>query len=48
MQVEVLHQAPIAVLYTTNYQFAMLDTFSGFRVNPAYPSVVFAYDLRPR
>jgi peptide/nickel transport system substrate-binding protein len=48
MQVEVLHQAPIAVLYTTNYQFAMLDTFSGFRVNPAYPSVVFAHDLRPR
>ena len=47
MQVEILQQAPIAFLYNTNYEYAMVSTFSGFQVNPAYPSVVFAYDLRP-
>jgi peptide/nickel transport system substrate-binding protein len=47
MQVETLHQAPIVFLYNTNYQYAMLNSFSGFQVNPAYPNVVFAYDLRP-
>ena len=47
MQVEILQQAPIAFLYNTNYQYAMVSTFTGFQVNPAYPSVVFAYDLRP-
>jgi len=48
MQVQILHQAPIAVLFNTNYQYAMRDTFSGFHVNPAYPNVVFVYDLRPQ
>ncbi len=47
MQVEILRQAPIVFLYNTNYQYAMTTTFSGFQVNPAYPNVVFAYDLRP-
>ncbi|HUY49866.1 MAG TPA: ABC transporter substrate-binding protein [Streptosporangiaceae bacterium] len=47
MQVEVLGQAPIAFLYNVNYQYAMLTSFSGFQVNPAYPNVVFAYNLKP-
>jgi peptide/nickel transport system substrate-binding protein len=47
MQVEALHAAPIAFLYNQNYQYAMTDNFSGLQVNPAYPNVVFAYNLRP-
>jgi peptide/nickel transport system substrate-binding protein len=47
MQVETLGQAPIAYLYNQNYQYAMTNTFSGLTVNPAYPNVVFAYNLRP-
>jgi peptide/nickel transport system substrate-binding protein len=47
MQVEILHQAPILFLYNTNYQYAMLKSFSGFQVNPAYPNVIFVYNLRP-
>ncbi len=47
MQVEILQQAPIVFLYNSNYQYAMTSTISGFQVNPAYPNVVFAYDLKP-
>jgi peptide/nickel transport system substrate-binding protein len=47
MQVEILQQAPIAFLYNANYQYAMSTSFTGFKVNPAYPNVVFAYDLKP-
>lgn len=47
MQVEILKQAPIVFLYNTNYQYAMADTFSGFQVNPAYPNVIFVYNLKP-
>jgi peptide/nickel transport system substrate-binding protein len=47
MQVEVLKQAPIVFLYNTNYQYAMTNTFSGFQVNPAYPNVIFVYNLKP-
>jgi peptide/nickel transport system substrate-binding protein len=47
MQVEILRAAPIVFLYNSNYQYAMTSRFSGLRVNPAYPNVVFAYDLRP-
>ena len=47
MQVEILHQAPIAFLYNQTYQYAMSSGFSGLKVNPAYPNVVFAYDLTP-
>jgi peptide/nickel transport system substrate-binding protein len=48
MQVELFHQAPIVYLYNNNYQYAMLNSFSGFQVNPAYPNVVFVYNLRPQ
>ena len=47
MQVEILKQAPIVFLYNTNYEYAMTDTFSGFQVNPAYPNVIFVYNLKP-
>jgi len=47
MQVTVLQQAPMVSLYNVNYQYAMLSGISGFQVNPAYPGVVFAYDLKP-
>jgi len=47
MQVEILQQAPIAFLYNDNYQYAMSTGFSGLQVNPAYPNVVFAYNLKP-
>jgi peptide/nickel transport system substrate-binding protein len=47
MQVEILKQAPIVFLYNANYQYAMSETFSGFQVNPAYPNVIFVYNLKP-
>ena len=47
MQVEVLQQAPLDVLYNVNYQYAMRDTFTGFQPNPAYANVVFVYSLHP-
>jgi peptide/nickel transport system substrate-binding protein len=47
MQVEILKQAPIVFLYNTDYQYAMTNTFTGFQVNPAYPNVIFVYDLKP-
>jgi peptide/nickel transport system substrate-binding protein len=47
MQVTILNQAPIVFLYNATYQYAMTSGVSGFQVNPAYPNVVFAYDLTP-
>jgi peptide/nickel transport system substrate-binding protein len=47
MQLTVLQQAPLVSLYNVNYQYAMLSHISGFQVNPAYPNVVFVYDLKP-
>ena len=47
MQLEVLRQAPLTVLYNVNYQYAMRTSFTGFQANPAYANVVFAYDLKP-
>ena len=46
MQVTILQQAPMVSLYNVNYQYAMLSGISGFQVNPAYPNVVFVYDLK--
>src|ERR1700760_3617856 len=47
MQVTVVQQAPLTSLYNNNYQYAMLSGISGFRVDPAYPNVVFVHDLKP-
>ena len=32
---------------TYNYQYAMTSNISGFQVNPAYPNVIFVYNLKP-
>ncbi len=47
MQVELLQQAPLQALYNVNYQYAMRASATGFSVNPAYPGVVFVYNLKP-
>jgi peptide/nickel transport system substrate-binding protein len=47
MQVTIMQQAPLVSLYNNNYQYAMLSRISGFRVDPAYPNVVFVYNLKP-
>jgi len=47
MQVTIMQQAPLVSLYNNNYQYAMLSGISGFRVDPAYPNVVFVYNLKP-
>jgi hypothetical protein len=47
MQVELLQQAPLQALYNVNYQYAMRASAAGFSVNPAYPGVVFVYNLKP-
>jgi peptide/nickel transport system substrate-binding protein len=47
MQSEVLQQAPLDVLYTMDYQYAMRASFTGFQPDPAYANVVFVYSLKP-
>ena len=47
MQVTIFQQAPLVSLYNVNYQYAMVSGISGFRVDPAYPNVVFVHDLKP-
>ena len=47
MQVTVMQQAPLVSLYNNNYQYAMLSGISGFKVDPAYPNVVYVYNLKP-
>ena len=47
MQRTLYEDAPAIVLYTANYQRAMSSSIQGYVDNPAYPNVVFAYDLRP-
>lgn len=47
MQQIVAEDAPAIPLYTQVYQRAMLDEVQGFEDNPAYPNVVFGYELTP-
>jgi peptide/nickel transport system substrate-binding protein len=47
MQRIVVEDAPAIPLYTQVYQRAMLDEVDGFQDNPAYPNVVFGYELTP-
>lgn len=47
MQRELYDADPAVVLYTANYQRALLSSAKGYTDNPAYPNVVFAYDLHP-
>jgi peptide/nickel transport system substrate-binding protein len=47
MQKELYNDAPAVVLYTANYQRGLLSSVKGYTDNPAYPNVVFTYDLHP-
>ncbi len=47
MQEILLEDVPAIPLYTQVYQRAMLDSVGGFVDNPAYPNVVFGYELQP-
>ncbi|MGI5154738.1 ABC transporter substrate-binding protein [Microbispora sp. CA-102843] len=40
-------QAAVAVPYVQNYQRAFAKSVEGYVDNPAYPNVVFVYDLKP-
>ena len=45
MQQVLFDDAPAIPLYTQVYQRAMLSSVDGFVDNPAYPNVVFGYEL---
>ena len=47
MQIIVLQQAPVLLLYNMNGQFAALKSVGNLQINPAYANVVFVYDLEP-
>lgn len=47
MQREIYKFAPTSTLYTAAYQRVLSAGIKGFVDNPAYPNVVFAYDLTP-
>jgi peptide/nickel transport system substrate-binding protein len=47
MQDTVYQQLPAISAYTQQYQRVMLSSVQGYVDNPAYPNVVFAYDLHP-
>jgi len=48
MQEHLLQAVPAISLYTQVYQKAMLSSVGGFVENPAYPNVVFGYELTPQ
>jgi peptide/nickel transport system substrate-binding protein len=47
MQQILFDDAPAIPLYTQVYQRTMLSSVDGFVDNPAYPNVVFGYELTP-
>jgi peptide/nickel transport system substrate-binding protein len=47
LQKQLMDDAPSVPLYDQAYQRTMLKSVGGFEENPAYPNVVFAYDLHP-
>jgi len=47
MQIIVLQQAPMLLLYNMNGLFAALKSVGNLQINPAYANVVFVYDLNP-
>ena len=48
MQDLLLQAMPAISLYTQVYQKALLSSVGGFVENPAYPNVVFGYELTPQ
>jgi peptide/nickel transport system substrate-binding protein len=47
LQKQLLQDAPSVPFYDQAYQRTMLKSVGGFVENPAYPNVVFTYDLHP-
>jgi peptide/nickel transport system substrate-binding protein len=47
MQITLLDQAPALFLYTQNNQYVVLKSVGNLEVNPAYPNVIFVYNLKP-
>jgi len=47
MQDQVIQDMPSLSVYTQQYQRVMLSSVQGYVDNPAYPNVVFAYELTP-
>jgi peptide/nickel transport system substrate-binding protein len=47
MQREIYSNAPTSTLYTAAYQRVLTAGIKGFVDNPAYPNVVFVYNLTP-
>ena len=47
MQATLLHDAPAIPLYVQVYQHTLQKGVTGFVDNPAYPNVVYVYDLKP-
>jgi len=47
MQVMLLRDAPVIPLYVQVYQRTLLKSVHGYVDNPAYPNVVYVYDLKP-
>ncbi len=47
MQSILLHDAPAIPLYVQQYQRTLQKSVGGYVDNPAYPNVVYVYDLKP-
>ncbi len=47
MQSTLLRDAPVIPLYVQKYQRTLAKGVGGYVDNPAYPNVVYAYDLKP-
>jgi peptide/nickel transport system substrate-binding protein len=47
MQSTLLHDAPVIPLYVQQYQRTLQKGVGGYVDNPAYPNVVYVYDLKP-
>lgn len=47
MQKEIYQSAATTTLYTENYQRVLTAGITGYHDNPAYPNVVFVYNLKP-
>lgn len=47
MQVTLLQDAPALNLFVQNNQYAYLRSVGNLVVNPAYPNVIFVYNLKP-
>jgi hypothetical protein len=44
----VYNDVPIISLYTVEKQRIVLNSVGGYKDNPAYTDVVFAYELHPK